>query len=306
MKNSSHISNIFTTSLAFIFAAILIITSAEYTTKPNTVDAQTTTTTTDTTVQTKLSEYAWSDNIGWISFKDGLRPVSIGTDGSLTGYAWSENIGWIQFGGLSGFPNTTNGTNAKLVGNSITGWARVVSGMTPSGVDNRGGFDGWISLSGSNYGVTVNGSNLGGFAWGSDVVGWIDFSGVRITRVQNPCTGPYGTTIPDGQNFVFYSKPDTNGSCSSEVRSCTNGVLSGAYSELSCGDTSTCTRGGKTFNAGDKVVFYAKAISGQGQSCESMKAELTCTDGQFVNSNGDVDSLNKNLKCINNPSYTEY
>lgn len=307
MKNSSNISHIFTTTFAFIIAAVLIITSAEYATKPNSVDAQITTTssTSTSTTQTRLSEYAWSENIGWISFKDGLRPVTVSIDGSLNGYAWSENIGWIQFGGLSGFPSTTNGSNAKIVGNSLTGWARVVSGFTPSGVDNRGGFDGWISLSGSNYGVTINGNNFGGYAWGSDVVGWVDFSGVRVTKIQNPCKGPYGTTVPDGQNFVFFSTPDTNGTCSSEVRTCSNGVLSGSLNEISCGDTNVCTRGGKTYNAGDKVVFFAKAIAGQGQSCATMKAELTCKDGAFVDSEGNVNNLNTNLKCINNPSYIE-
>jgi hypothetical protein len=280
MKNKS---NIFATSLFFTITAFLIIISTEIAARPSGADAQTTATTIGGGASSSSPAYT-------------IR---------LSDYAWSENVGWIQFGGLSGFPNTSNGTNAKIVGGQITGWARVVSGIAPSGVDNRGGFDGWISLSGSNFGVTVNGSNLGGYAWGSDVIGWIDMSGVSISKLLNPCTGPYGTVIPDGQNFTFFSKPDSTNSCTSETRSCVNGALTGSLSEISCGDTSVCSRGGKTFNAGDKVVFYAKAIAGRGQTCETMKAELECKGGDFINPDGNINNLNKNLKCINNPSFIE-
>jgi hypothetical protein len=494
-------------SLAISYASQLSVT-------PEQVSAQDVTSSPGATI--RLTNYAWSENIGWISFKDGLKPVLVGTDGSLNGYAWSENIGWIQFGGLSGFPSTTYGANAKIEGNKVTGWARVVSGMsaseytitaksldvlyteamensavnsedfagkwiayaasgyadsyilltklpatsytfegetflvydahriytgglekfkknpqaaimssepidvgpsrgnrwifnvaqlqaetpavrkseiinlkssfhsrfacstnevnapachrnnsggyfpsigyvvggpiylpysdsggggtmgeaqtigtytvttTTSGgtsvttnstvtqgslsqtvADNRGGFDGWIALSGVNHGVSVNGTNLDGFAWNSNVVGWIDMSGVKITTLLKSCLGPYATKVPDGQNFVFYTPEDSEGQCASEVRTCSNGKLSGSYTEISCGDTSVCTRAGKTFNGGDKVVFYVKAIAGKGQTCESFKAELECKDGAFVDSNGNANDINKSLKCINNPSYTE-
>lgn len=312
MKNKS---NILATSLFFIITAFLIIISTEIAARPSNAEAQAATATASSSYTTRLSDYAWSDNIGWISFKDGAKPVIVSGNGDLNGYAWSENIGWIRFGGLSGFPNTSSGANAKVAGGRITGWARVVSGVAQQGVDNRGGFDGWISLSGSNYGVTVNGSNLGGYAWGSDVVGWVDMSGVTMSKLLNPCTGPYGTVIPDGQNFTFFSKPDSANECASETRTCVNGFLTGSLGEISCGDTnsntntdtdtSVCSRGGKTFNAGDKVVFYAKAIAGRGQTCESLKAELTCQNGGFVNADGNIDNLNKNLRCISNPSFSE-
>src|SRR3989344_85280 len=61
-----------------------------------------------------MSGFAWSSNIGWISFNSvsGGGSVNYGVhkapDGrlcgddtcSVPGYAWSPNIGWIQFGGL--------------------------------------------------------------------------------------------------------------------------------------------------------------------------------------------------------------
>src|SRR5512133_3036518 len=62
-----------------------------------------------------LSGYAWSENIGWISFNC-TNNNSCGTSGNygvnvsttnLSGYAWSENIGWITFNSaeLSGCPS---------------------------------------------------------------------------------------------------------------------------------------------------------------------------------------------------------
>jgi len=74
-----------------------------------------------------LSGWAWSDNIGWISFNSTNTNdatdygVNENPDGTLVGYAWSSNIGWIQFGGLSGFPNGsgTQQKNAQVNGNNL-------------------------------------------------------------------------------------------------------------------------------------------------------------------------------------------
>jgi len=127
-----------------------------------------------------IDGYAWSSNIGWISFNC-TNDNSCGTadyginqnsDGTLVGYAWSSNIGWIQFGGLSGFPSGsgTQGINAKVNGTNLQGWIKAISA-------DGYGWDGWISLSGAvpSYGVNMSGTSFTGYAWGSDVVGWILF-----------------------------------------------------------------------------------------------------------------------------------
>ena len=133
------------------------------------------------------------------------------TTGMFSGYAWSENIGWIKFGGLSAFPTGSGTTpqNAQLeyldysgsgVGATqanIVGWARACAGTLNgdcSKMDSRSdGWDGWISLNGSSldgksgYGVSLKGDGvtLSGYAWGSDVIGWIDFTGVKLSAVPN-------------------------------------------------------------------------------------------------------------------------
>ena len=121
-----------------------------------------------------LSGYAWSDNIGWISLSSSVSPtygVSIDSDtGEFSGYAWSDNIGWIDFAPTSGYPSPPNdGVNLEP-NNTITGWARALS--------YGDGWDGWISMNGSNYGIELNPStnNFSGYAWGADVVGWVNFN----------------------------------------------------------------------------------------------------------------------------------
>jgi hypothetical protein len=185
-----------------ITSLILVITLVSavfvFDKKPNTIIAQTS--------NSKLSGYAWSDNIGWIHFATSTSAqnmVEVGTDGFLNGYAWSDNIGWIKFGGLSSFPSS--GTNAKLTGVNLIGWARACAG-TVNGDCNSAtrtdGWDGWIALSdpsgNEDYGVQFNnpqGSNPS-FAWGSDVIGWIDFSGVtnQSSIINGQCrTYPAGS-----------------------------------------------------------------------------------------------------------------
>ncbi len=130
----------------------------------------------------EIAGYAWSDTIGWLSFNCsnhgtcGTVDYSVTEDvsGNLTGYAWSENIGWVQFGGLTSIPSPpgTYGQNAQVVNGELRGWAKALSAD-----DN--GWDGWISLSsntGITYGVTKSGTSYTGYAWGSDVVGWLSFN----------------------------------------------------------------------------------------------------------------------------------
>ncbi|MBI5153289.1 MAG: hypothetical protein HZA36_02410 [Parcubacteria group bacterium] len=59
-----------------------------------------------------VSGNAWSENIGWISFKNPNAGSSYGVNihplsGILSGYAWSEHIGWIDFNQAAGCPKGT-------------------------------------------------------------------------------------------------------------------------------------------------------------------------------------------------------
>lgn len=182
--------------------------------------------------------FAFSSNIGWISFhsrncdidSDGTYEsgalggcptsgsvheygVSIAQEGGfLSGYAWSPHIGWISFneGELAGCPSGQ--CRAKLDGTSFSGWAKALAA-------EGDGWDGWIRLSGSNYGLTVNGASIEGQMWGGEVVGWIDSYNLTTNFEQtNTCNngidddndGPMDSADNDcdGENPTGEDDPD--------------------------------------------------------------------------------------------------
>lgn len=154
-----------------------------------------------------IAGYAWSENIGWVSFNctntscaGSNYGVNLNGDNTLSGYAWSDSIGWISFNAadVAGCPAGT--CQPRLVGSVFSGWARALS--------NGDGWDGWISLncanSGvcgtSNYQVTLSGVNFIGNAWGGDVIGWLEFNptngGVFLANTP-PTAINLGATQPD-------------------------------------------------------------------------------------------------------------
>lgn len=146
-----------------------------------------------------MTGWAWSDNIGWISFScvnDGTCGTtsnygfSVAADGAISGYAWSDNVGWISANtaDVSGCPSSPCAPVISVSNGTISGWLKALS--------NGGGWDGWVSLSGSGYGPTLgtNGT-FSGYAWGSDVVGWVDFS--YATTTYAPCTPNSNVCIND-------------------------------------------------------------------------------------------------------------
>lgn len=153
-----------------------------------------------------LNGWAWSSNIGWISFSSSTSGSSVSygvkvdaNTGDFSGYAYysaddkdtvpNERGGWINFNPTSGYPagqNQRHGVKVDWNTGKVTGWARAITG------DSNQGWDGWIKMSGSNYGVTLNTSTgkFSGFAWGSEVIGWIDFApaldrGGGVTKAPN-------------------------------------------------------------------------------------------------------------------------
>lgn len=134
-----------------------------------------------------VSGWAWSDNIGWISFNctndNSCGAIDYGVKidsvtGNFSGYAWSDNIGWIDFAPTSGFPGAPNtGTHYDSATGNVTGWAKILTL----------GNDGWIKMSDDSVGVwngkgvkinNISG-DFSGWAWnpGDDPgIGWISFN----------------------------------------------------------------------------------------------------------------------------------
>ncbi len=178
--------------------------------------------------------WAWSENIGWISFscKNQDAPEDYGVDinettGIFSGYAWSENIGWISFNttDLAGCPTGTCQAKLDFENNQVSGWAKVLSNNT------------WIRLRGTNYGVfgIVGTQELGGWAWSDTDTGWVSFNRVNCDAnkdgqsdgVPANCP-PLGTPISDYKvmtSFAFHppNQPPIADTCcqSCALPSCT-------------------------------------------------------------------------------------
>lgn len=148
---------------------------------------------------TPITGFAWSETIGWVSLNcvdlgtcaTSNYGLSIAADGTISGYAWSENIGWISANGsdLSGCPAAP--CTARMQDYSLKGWLKALSGNDAQ----SGGWDGFISLSGSNYGPTLSNGVFSGYAWGGDInVGWISFNSTyhqAETEWEPQCASQY-------------------------------------------------------------------------------------------------------------------
>ena len=186
----------------------------------------------------ELSGWAWSSNIGWISFNyadtnagGGPYWVQINNkDGGDTtfdfeGHAWSPHIGWISFNAnditkapaCPGSPATVDMSTGK-----VTGFIRAIAGI--GRVD---GWDGCINLSDISKhpsGIGFNGSKgvtyhapeyegggdsngyFKGYAWGGPVVGWLHFS-PNISTSPTKCE-----TCGEAPQFSCFLTLDPNGS----------------------------------------------------------------------------------------------
>ncbi len=172
--------------------------------------------------------------------------------GTITGTMWSSNIGWISFdsaavdtpdcppdAGGSCKPAYADWAHPNSDGSvNILGWARACSvfktGCSGSVKDplTTGGWDGYISFNDTKTTDSVSwavkllpSGTMTGSAWGAEVVGWLDFTGVTYNKSlptssltanptvvaangntmltitasdikdQNACTGNFGTIV---------------------------------------------------------------------------------------------------------------
>jgi hypothetical protein len=166
-------------------------------------------------IEHNLSGWAWSENVGWISFnclnQNSCQTVNYGVNLDpqtkvFSGYAWSENVGWITFNEseLSGCPQAP--CRAWLgQDNKVYGWARALA--------YGGGWDGWIKLNGTNYGISFNPSTreFEGFAWSDMVIGWISFncknqnvcstSNYKVYLITQPPSGPSVSNLQESFTY---------------------------------------------------------------------------------------------------------
>jgi hypothetical protein len=92
-----------------------------------------------------------------------------------------------------------------------------------------------------------------------------------------------GQTLASGSGIIAYSTSDVpyGQTCSSQTRTCTNGVLSGTYAYASChaDPPANCVFNGQTVLHTASIVAYADQTIGYGQSCASYAQTRTCQNG---------------------------
>ncbi|MDO8524574.1 MAG: hypothetical protein Q7R99_03020 [bacterium] len=133
-----------------------------------------------------VSGFAWSSNLGWISFNNtsggggnnyGVNIVDNGNTGLFSGYAWSSSAGWIDFNppDLANCPDAPSpcqrATVDKITG-QVSGWAKILT------------TNDWVRLrkTGANaFGVSISKAtgtegDFLGWAWGGETAGWMSFN----------------------------------------------------------------------------------------------------------------------------------
>ena len=118
------------------------------------------------------SQYAYSENVGWLNFEPNEGQGVTVDDSNLTGYVWAENIGWINldpnFGGVT---NDGTGLLSGYAWSENVGWIN---------------FNPQVGGDPNHYGVIIDhDGNFDGWAWGENI-GWIhlQYNGRPSYKVQ--------------------------------------------------------------------------------------------------------------------------
>ncbi len=169
-------------------------------------------------------------------------------------------------GSLSGsytFPSCSMGTPASCTFNGQA----VASGQTITAFQNSTVPYGQSCV--SQVETCTNGVLSGSFTFPSCTPGTpasCSFNGQTIASGQS-ITSYQNSTVPYGQ------------ACVPQVRTCTNGSLSGSYNFSSCstGTPASCTFNGQTIASGQSFTAYQSSSVPYGQSC--LPQVETCTNG---------------------------
>lgn len=262
------------------------------------------------------SGWAWSENIGWISTNctDDVGCTTgsdYGVDVSsatrdVTGAMWSENIGWISFDrSITNNPpedpyKSVGGAIAKYnpATKEVSGWARALAGCqedsnivaTSCSSSDAGlatlDWDGWIKLQNVTYNNATK--KLEGWAWGGEVVGWIDFS---LTSL-----------LPSGSIAASACEIPKNGtSCSSTVTWTSQYFLGNTSVLQESLEFSTVDNGGEVRQVTpENKTFFIKDLGGtySFQTTASVSCEVGSTWNVVI------DACEENVILATTPSIT--
>jgi hypothetical protein len=102
------------------------------------------------------------------------------------------------------------------------------------------------------------------------------------------CSLPWGGTIANGQSVTAYSavNPPAGQVCSAvaQTRTCTNGTLSGSFTQQTCSLLACTLPWGGSIASGQSVTAYSAASPAVGQACSAIAQTRTCTNAALSGS----------------------
>lgn len=114
----------------------------------------------------------------------------------------------------------------------------------------------------------------------------VEQSSIVVGDVEVTCSFN-GQRLTDGQTVTAYinSSVPFGQTCQSQVRTCTNGVLSGSgqYARCTVGGAAACLFNGQTISHGQTVTAFVNSNAAYGQTCQSQTR--TCNNGVLSGSN---------------------
>ncbi len=209
--------------------------------------------------------------LGWIN----LNNVTLNSlNGQFSGTAQSQYGGTVNFG-----IDSSSAPQAPLLSARVdpaclktsaecpvTGWIKFTQASD--------GWDGWVKMSGAtttkgSYGVKFLAPDssgireMSGYAWGSHVAGWIDFSRVSV-KIE---TDILGCTDPKATNYDSSATKD-NGSCEYQI----------TKKQPYCGNPLATPPTGANYMSPEKVAARLKQLQAQndGYVWEMVRDDSTC------------------------------
>jgi len=287
-----------------------------------------------------LSGFAWSENIGWISFNssdcdtDGDGVFNDGVAGcpdasvnfydygvnidystwNFSGYAWSSNVGWISFSESEATPDSysfnvncndtcdsTNNCTAcyNYNDNFVYGWAKILSL----------GDDGWIKFNHNQASTTyinVETNKVDGWAWnGSDNdagIGWISMNCENEICV-NSATGIATTTDSNGVS-VNCADNTCNGApgveCRNQCKICDNNK------ERLCINASNCLTGSCVNNTYGVIAKVNMIPIAENLTAPNWGLDKACkANSIYTEGEGETLRAQLNWKYVDSPGDTQ-
>jgi hypothetical protein len=215
-----------------------------------------------------------------VTYGDGVYVVAgISSVGTPFYGVSSDAITWTtnSFGG--GTASEVGYGNGYFIAISTTGV--IQRGVLAAPTYTGSGWDGWISLNGTapSYGITMTaaGATTGSYAWGSTVVGWLDFDQVGYVGALGVVSGT-NCTIPQGASTCNSSMSwNITGAASPSLR---NNTTATNYSTNPAGTTTpySIRQGANTIQVRDgstvlaSVTLTGTCVAGtdfaNGSTCE--------------------------------------